>query len=266
MTTGGTLAMRDWIAELLDSQSSWRTLKAQEWPDDLRNRRSSDALAAAAEYVRNLEEPNQALYLFGEFLQLMDDEAEQQGFAIEAATFVGGSSIAGRFFFDNGTRDPEPSDFDRLVLDMFYETLEGWRTTIEDSGVDGAVAGGRVAIGLPLVEFFAEHGYPLFVEDDDEDAEAAADRPAISVLAFRAWAIEVLMTTLERVPEETRDELAEEFARIVSRYIHPAPPEPAETVLFGDAAQKLIRAEWRKALDEAMKRPTDPGSRPREDR
>ena len=57
---------REILAEHLDSQAWWRSIKADEYPDDRRNERSSTALSDLAKQVRNLPAAHDGLRLLDE--------------------------------------------------------------------------------------------------------------------------------------------------------------------------------------------------------
>jgi hypothetical protein len=49
------------FADFLRGQAEWRAARAHEWPEDPRNRRSSDALCALASWVMALPESDERL-------------------------------------------------------------------------------------------------------------------------------------------------------------------------------------------------------------
>ena len=143
------------LADNFESTANWRRLKAADWPDDLRNVRSAEALEAAAEYVRSLDDPLKShginrLVEFGELL------ANWHNYDV---VIPDSSEAASRFFFDNGGVGATERDFERLVLRVFHETLEWWKEQLEE---DDANQPPR-----DLVVFFDDNGVPLW-EDDEQ--------------------------------------------------------------------------------------------------
>ena len=130
-STSEALAVRGWLADLLESQSSWRAMKAQDWPDDKRNARCSRALANAANYVRTLNGAHPQLVRFVELGETLDEERLNGG--VET---ISGTDAAGRFFFDNNSQDPTERDFDWLLECMFIETLESWADSPTTTGIE----------------------------------------------------------------------------------------------------------------------------------
>jgi hypothetical protein len=159
MTVNTPGAYRATLADSLDGQSRWRAHKAERWPDDERNARSSRGLDAAAEYVRGLDEQNPGVRRFVELAERLDAE-EAFPWPTDPHTIVGGSYTASRFFFGKGSREPEPSDFDRLLEDMFDETLYELRRTADWINAQPSPDLGR---------YFADHGYPLWDDEEDEN-------------------------------------------------------------------------------------------------
>jgi len=153
-----TSAYRDWIAEMLESQSSWRARKAEEWPDDSRNARSSAALSAAAKFVRDMDPEHPAVRQFAELGKVLDAEGLNGDPETITATYA-----AGRFFFGREPAQPSSAHFERLLDDMFAETLESWAASEMNSGEELP----------PLVVAYVEaHGFTVTRwndEDDDED-------------------------------------------------------------------------------------------------
>ncbi len=156
-----TAAYAEALAELFESTAAFRRDKAEQFPEDGRNLRSSMALEAAAAYLRTIDPvENRGLRLFAEF----EDHLEAWRDPRDPAEIVSMSShVASRFCFDNATAAPAPRDFDRLIASVFTETLEGWRDSLED-GIDTPPRA--------LVAFFDEHGVPLWESDDEEDDDA----------------------------------------------------------------------------------------------
>lgn len=145
------------LADHLDETARWREDKPEQFPEDARNARSAAALTAAAEYLRSIEDPvgNLAVRRYAEF----DDELSSWT-SVDPVGLIDPGEVAGRFFFDNGQRQPTPHDFDALLLRVFDETLRSWREHIQD-GIDQPPRS--------LVEFFRDNGVPLW-EDEADDA------------------------------------------------------------------------------------------------
>jgi hypothetical protein len=163
MSTTTAEAAKAWAQHLADVYEGtvwWRNQKAEQYPDDSRNIRCANALAAAVDYLRSLERPDtkKGLMLFVGF----EDQLETSQFNSDRWTIISsdGPAVA-RFFFDRGSGEPTDRDFDRLIVDTFYDTLRGWRDSIES---------GDMQPPGDLVRFFDEHHVPLW-EDDDGDEE-----------------------------------------------------------------------------------------------
>ena len=77
-------------------------------------------------------------------------------------------AAASRFCFDNGTDAPGDRDFDTLLSDVFDETLESWRETIEERIEDQP---DLRPVSRELALFFAVNGLPLWEDRDDEADE-----------------------------------------------------------------------------------------------
>jgi hypothetical protein len=102
----------------LSDVASWRAKKAEQYPDDARNRRSAAALEGAATYVDSLRyrvdrdtEPED----LPDGLQLMYkniEETRHLGWLDEA------QAVAARFFFDRNDDIPTTADYERLLFDI----------------------------------------------------------------------------------------------------------------------------------------------------
>jgi hypothetical protein len=154
-------------ADYLEEQAAWRQRKADEWPDDPRNARSAAALAAAATYVRQLDDSHRQLDL----LAGLDAELEawQHGGSLDAGTGAltvdeQASGTVARFCFDNEATTPGPRQFEWLLGQVVAGAAGSLRDEIE--------AGTSQPPGS-LVELLAELGAPLW-EDDEEEAEEDA--------------------------------------------------------------------------------------------
>jgi hypothetical protein len=147
------------LADKLDQTAAWRREKAEQFPDDRRNGRCAAALTAAAEYLRSGRGNRK---LVGAIM-LWDELDSWRG--IEAPEEVISEDVSGRFFFDNGTREPAEDDFDELITAMFRETLASWRESIE-SGIDQPPGS--------LVRLFDEWDVPLWEHDGKAEAMIAA--------------------------------------------------------------------------------------------
>lgn len=70
-------SVKDELADYLDEQATWRYMKAEEYPEDVRNQRASDALSALAHNVRGLADDHDALVSIGRL-------CEETGLEVEA--------------------------------------------------------------------------------------------------------------------------------------------------------------------------------------
>jgi hypothetical protein len=158
-----TNAYSAWLAEVLESQAHWRSLKAEDWPDDERNARSSRALTAAAEYARGLDDSSPPVRPFVKLSEL----ARACGMTGEPEHVIGGAEVAGRFWFQTERelpREPQTHDFDRLIAKMHQSTLESYDIAVlvpgDDLDDDGVSA---------LFAYIRSHGVePLFLLEDDD--------------------------------------------------------------------------------------------------
>jgi hypothetical protein len=152
-------AYRECLADSLEGQSKWRAHKAEQFPDDERNTRSSRALAAAAEYVRQLDEQHPGVRRFVELAERLD--AETFRWNTDPRVIIAGAHAAAQFFFGKGSRDAEPSDFDRLLEDMFGEALNVMRQNSDWFDAQPSD---------DLARYFERQGYPLWDDEEDDGA------------------------------------------------------------------------------------------------
>jgi hypothetical protein len=112
--------MRDLLAGYIETQVEWREAKAEEYPEDARNARSSTALHELAAYVRGL--PNADARL--DRLAAMGDYLSMDGFLCPGDE---ASRLISRFGFDHAEGTPQASMFlDQLVTTIEREFGE-WR-------------------------------------------------------------------------------------------------------------------------------------------
>ena len=100
-----TTASRQRLAEYLYEQARWRDLNTEEHPEDDRNRRSAEGLRALANYVHNLDDDDERLYV----LAALDSDhhgAFRPGDEAERLTR--------RFLFDLRNESPD-AWFDRFI-------------------------------------------------------------------------------------------------------------------------------------------------------
>ena len=92
------------LADYCDSQSGWRFMKGEEYPEDRRNLRCADALEGFADYLRTLPE---------------DDSSRGLGLDTGTGCFDPANEethgVISRFCFDNETGKPGRPDFQRLL-------------------------------------------------------------------------------------------------------------------------------------------------------
>lgn len=148
--------LQAWIAEVLESQASWRRSKAEEYPDDLRNARSAAMLEEVAESVRELEDPDASPGMRG--FSAFDAMVE----APELESLVHAGYRTGRFGFDNTAK---PADFEEALSDLLDDSIESWADYLGDGGKDQPRS-------AELVQFFKDAGFPLW-HDEDEEADDA---------------------------------------------------------------------------------------------
>jgi len=183
MTTPHGQAARFWVANALERDGEWRTLKAQEYPDDVRNVRAANALHAAAKYVRTAP-TSKGLERLQSLVELCTESGlDLTGSAYEVG-FPGPESqrVATRYFFDHA---PEPADshsHEELLHDLYTACLRDLSEPMHD-----------VPAGSPLEQLLAK----------------ANPRPTDPVVALLTEIRDLLR---ERLPhaaaaQETADEL-----------------------------------------------------------
>lgn len=62
--------VRTELADELDSQARWREIKAEEYPDDARNRRSADGLYELAQTVRDMPDDHPVLLAWAKLCEV----------------------------------------------------------------------------------------------------------------------------------------------------------------------------------------------------
>jgi hypothetical protein len=87
----------------------WRRSKADEYPDDPRNKRSAEALWLASEWVGGIN----LKATLPEGFERIFNQAQKTGLAMWGEE---SKRVASRFFFDQKDSKPTPSDFDRLLI------------------------------------------------------------------------------------------------------------------------------------------------------
>jgi hypothetical protein len=73
--------------------------------------------------------------------------------------------------------------------------------------------------------------------------------PGVSPAALRAFLARIVEHSLEFVPEERRDEAIEGMARIDDN-LKATPAEAGDVILFGEAAEQLMREVLDQAIEE----------------
>ena len=123
MTTSTQL--REAIAKHLEYQSNWRAQKAEEHPEDDRNRIVADALAKAADQVRRL--PDSDWNRFARLAKLADDRS------IDANTLLSFSDEAGEdvtsalhYGNDPGGYNAEAFSVEALLERIDRATVVSW--------------------------------------------------------------------------------------------------------------------------------------------
>jgi hypothetical protein len=123
MTTSEQI--REAIAEHLEYQSEWRAQKAEEYPEDDRNRIVADALARAAAQVRLL--PDSDWNRFARLAKLADDRS------IDANTLLSfsdetGEDVTSALHYGNepGGYNAEAFSFETLLERIDRATVESW--------------------------------------------------------------------------------------------------------------------------------------------
>jgi hypothetical protein len=123
MTTSAQI--REAIAEHLEYQSEWRAQKAEEYPEDDRNRIVADALARAAAQVRLL--PDSDWNRFARLAKLADDRS------IDASTLLSfsdetGEDVTSALHYGNepGGYNAEAFSVETLLDRIDRATVESW--------------------------------------------------------------------------------------------------------------------------------------------
>ena len=123
MTTSAQI--REAIAEHLEYQSEWRAQKAEEYPEDDRNRIVADALARAAAQVRLL--PDSDWNRLARLAKLADDRS------IDANTLLSfsdetGEDVTSALHYGNepGGYNAEAFSVDLLLERIDRATVESW--------------------------------------------------------------------------------------------------------------------------------------------
>ena len=134
-------SVRDFIADKLEESQQWRTWKAEDYPDDLRNRTSAKALSAAAARVRgyqvdppdpDLPEGMRSILRLARELDCNDPYADLP-WGDEA------SRVAGRYGFTSELNFGEvpPAEMPEMI-DLFteriYRAMRADQVWIEESG------------------------------------------------------------------------------------------------------------------------------------
>jgi hypothetical protein len=117
--------IREAIAEHLEYQSEWRAQKAEEYPEDDRNRIVADALARAAEQVRLL--PDSDWNRFVRLAKVADDRS------IDANTLLSfsdetGEDVTSALHYGNepGGYNAEAFSVEMLLERIDRATVESW--------------------------------------------------------------------------------------------------------------------------------------------
>ena len=121
--------VQDMLGEYFAGQSQWRLIKADEYPDDVRNVESAAALRDLAAYVRNAPDDHRWIEKLAALVDAQRADVWMPG--EEAAR------LASRFGFDHEGDSQEELDFDVFLME-FYEAevgTEGRRLAddVEDS-------------------------------------------------------------------------------------------------------------------------------------
>jgi hypothetical protein len=145
------VSFRDRLAEYVERQAKWRAEKAEEYADDVRNRRSADGLAELAPYLRDLPDDDPRIVRSAEAYGVDNDTEDALMVGEEAARLIGRFrfNIPGETF--DGLLRRLPDAFSRDREQAAAETLP----TIEsEDHVEVVTREERLAKGCPTCADF----------------------------------------------------------------------------------------------------------------
>jgi hypothetical protein len=108
------------LAEYLASKAHWRARKADEYPEDARNKRSAEALAALETHVRGLPDDDEQILALGANWGVVDGTVGIFAPSEEADRFIG------RLGFDGPVEDPAEVLGALIVLQREAQEHEAW--------------------------------------------------------------------------------------------------------------------------------------------
>jgi hypothetical protein len=149
---------RDALAQRLQAQARWRASLVERFPRDPRHSNAVKALQQAALLVRELKPDARELRPFLAFDETLQGWALGQD--LEPFEVIGREGRrTSRFGFELNVSEVTPARLREALRGVHDDMLEKWRALL------------AAAIDAPpqhLVQHLAEHGFPLW-EDEDED-------------------------------------------------------------------------------------------------